>query len=150
MKKIKFTLTLILAITLIAIVSVILTNNNKSTNTVKSISPTSYKSNPNNNPKLIKPKGIFISTHIINTLNYSSNIESECNTNPLVYCTIYFHSGIDLKKLDTQKTNSNGFAIWYWTINSLGLYKGVWKIEARVSYNGSIVSSFDPSDLIIN
>lgn len=108
------------------------------------------KATSNKSINLVKPYGIFSSSHLIDTENHNSTIESSCNTNQFVNCEIKFHSDSTTRSLPTHKTDADGYTNWYWSVTSLGLSKGVWGIEAVVSYNGIIISNFDSTDLTIN
>ncbi len=102
----------------------------------------SNTASPAINSSLISPYGNFVSNHHPGGNNPTSEA-SVCNTTVGATCYIKFIKNDVVKKLTEQNTDSNGATYWYWDIETAGLSKGSWIVEAIASLNGQTKTSTD-------
>jgi hypothetical protein len=96
-----------------------------------------------------KPVGDFVSNHRpqLNSTNIETSI---CTTTPGALCQISFTSGSVTKSLPAKKTNANGSVGWdSWTLQSVGITKGTWRINAVASNGSKTAITQDAIDLVV-
>lgn len=111
-------------------------------------SPTGTPPAPNVMPD--KPTGQFVSNHQPNISGkpYPNTETSICTTTPGIVCKIKFTMGSMTKSLPPKTTDASGNAVWSdWTIQSVGLTEGTWRITAQAINSNNVVSTSDPSEL---
>lgn len=94
------------------------------------------------------PYGNFVSNHHPGGSNPTSEA-SVCITTPGAACHIEFTLGSQVKKLDTETTDSSGSAYWYWDTKNAGLTSGSWTITAVAELNGQTAKATDNQLLVI-
>ncbi|MHB1864849.1 MAG: hypothetical protein ACYCPS_01630 [Candidatus Saccharimonadales bacterium] len=125
----------------------------KQTNSNTGGSSTTSINNSSTYETLIQPNGNFVSDHHPNLSGYPlSNIEtSVCNTTPRSYCQISFSMNGITHNLAMEQTDAGGAAYWNnWSLQSIGLTSGSWKITATATLNGQSKSTNDPLDLVVS
>jgi cytoskeletal protein RodZ len=128
-------------------------NNNDSPNSSKGVSDKSNNSSPNaSSVSLVTPYGSFVSNHHPNLSGSPApnSLTSTCSTSAGASCQITFTNDGLTKTLPAQVTNSSGYTYWSWTLQSIGLTTGSWKIHAISSYNGQAKTAEDSMDLVVS
>lgn len=117
-------------------------------------SPKDENENSTNN-QVIKPSepiGSFVSNHYPNLSGSPrpNSIASTCTTTPGASCKIVFTMGSVVKELTGKSTDQNGNTEWNWTLQSIGITEGTWKIKA-IATNGNLSSSSSDSiDMVVS
>ena len=101
--------------------------------TGKSYEPTSNGSSTAGS-QLAAPTGQLLNLHSI-FLSANPAMESVCQTLPNSSCDIRLTNGATIKYVGAKNTGSNGFAIFDWTANGVGLFPGKWTVQAVVTQN---------------
>lgn len=111
----------------------------------------------NNNPSadqtdkfLLAPNGPFVSNHKPNLSGQPlPNTEnSACSTTSGATCQIIFTKGDITKKLPAQMTDAGGSTYWNgWTLQSVGLTEGSWKITAVAKLGSQTKTASDAMTL---
>lgn len=116
----------------------------KETNTPSTNTASNTQTQTNGSITLVKPYGIFVSTHKPNS---TGQILSTCNTSPSTSCTIEFTKGSETKKLPDQITSGDGTTSWLWNVSQAGLSVGSWQIKVIASLNNQSLSTVDQTNL---
>lgn len=87
------------------------------------------------------PYGSFVSNHGQKTPADAE--ESVCITTPGATCYIQFTKDGVTKKLAIKTADSNGSAIWDWSISEAGFTTGSWQVSAVASLNNKTVTTID-------
>ena len=125
------------------------TSENVSANSGKEPTPDQSTISQGETPQA--PSGTFVSNHRPHLSGQPTpNTEtSTCTTTPGTTCKITFTNGGTIKELPAQKTDAYGNTHWDWSLQSIGLTVGTWKVKA-ISTNGSLsASSTDSIDLVV-
>ena len=111
------------------------------------------ENSPNNQAvKPSEPIGSFVSNHYPNLSGSPrpNSIASTCTTTPGASCKIVFTMGRVVKELTGKSTDQNGNTEWNWTLQSIGITEGTWKIKA-IATNGNLsASSSDSIDMVVS
>lgn len=111
-----------------------------STNTTKQPTPSSGVTG-----NLIAPTGSFVSNHHPNLSGSPApnQEQSVCNTTPGATCDIEFTNNGITKSLGAKTADSSGATYWTWTLQSIGLAHGSWKITAKATLNNQTKTAID-------
>lgn len=117
-------------------------------------SPKDRGESPSSNQgvKPLDPIGSFVSNHYPNLSGSPrpNSIASTCTTTPGASCKIVFTMGSVVKELASKSTDQNGNTEWNWTLQSIGITEGTWKIKA-IATNGNLSSnSSDSIDMVVS
>jgi hypothetical protein len=113
----------------------------------------SITTTPSSSVQPTAPVGEFVSDHKPNLSGSPApNTEtSTCTTTAGVQCQITFTSGSTTKSLPAQTTNAQGNTAWNnWTLQSIGLTAGTWKITAVATNGSQTASTTDVTDLTVS
>lgn len=106
---------------------------------------------PSIDPSIVpsSPVGTFVSNHSPNLSgNPAPNTEtSACTTTPGAKCEIIFSQGNLTKTLQAQTTDAYGNTSWNWTLQSIGITEGTWKITAVATNGSNQTSAADATNL---
>jgi len=116
----------------------------KSADTPSTTTTTGSQSQTDGSIMLIKPYGLFVSTH---KPTPSGQVLSTCSTSPSTNCSIEFIMGSETKKLPGQITGGDGTTSWLWSIKQAGLSAGSWQIKVTATLNGQTLSTVDQTNL---
>jgi len=102
---------------------------------------------------LLTPAGDFVSNHhpsLSNTSTAPNVLTSVCNTSPGATCVITFTKGTVTKSLAVEITDRGGSAYWNnWSLQSIGLTAGNWKVIATATLKGQSKSATDEMALVV-
>ena len=124
-------------------------NNAKNTN--NSLSASSSTNN-STTAVLLQPSGDFVSNHHPDLSGSPSPnvLTSVCNTTPGATCQIFFNMNNAVRSLPMKTANSGGSVFWQnWSLQSINLYQGSWKISVVAKLGDQTKTAFDPMDLTV-
>ena len=102
---------------------------------------------------LIQPTGDFVSDHHPNLSGHPAPniLTSVCNTSPGATCQIFFSMNGVVRSLPSKDADSSGTVYWQnWTLQSIGLSSGSWKISVLASLGNQTKTSYDTMDLLVS
>lgn len=112
--------------------------------------PSENKATQNNqNVKLLKPDGTFISAHHVK-LSDSPKLQSNCTTTPGATCTITFTKNGTVKQLQVKTTDAGGSTFWEWDLKSIGIGAGSWKVQAVAKLGSQTETADDAMTLEVS
>jgi len=114
---------------------------------------TSQSSGSTTQATLTTPLGNFVSDHHPNHGGSPApnTITSVCSTTPGATCIISFTMNGVTKSLPKQTVDAGGSTYWNnWTLQSVGLTAGSWKIQATATLNGQTATATDAMDLVVS
>ncbi len=121
---------------------------NSSTNSSNPVNKTPGQNTANT--YLITPWGNFVSNHHPGQNGTPLTETSVCNTTQGATCDISFTNGTATESLPAQVASSNGATFWSnWSLSSIGLTPGNWKITATATLDGQTKTATDPMELVV-
>lgn len=127
--------------------------NGNSTNSSSSSAKDTSGSSTTSNTYLQAPAGDFVSDHHPNLSGSPApnTLTSVCSTTPGATCYITFTQGSTVKSLTKQIADAGGGVYWSnYSLQSVGLTTGTWKVQAIASLNGQTKTTDDAMDLTVD
>jgi hypothetical protein len=105
--------------------------------------------NPSTSTAPTNPNGAFVSNHHpdLDGSPAPNKMNSVCQTTAGATCEIRFIKDGVIKTLGPTKVGSDGYAIWDWKLQDIGLTEGSWQIEALANSGGKTATTKDDLSL---